>query len=99
MSDQDITEELHEGSQEPVEKVGVTLKAEREKRNISVDDIKEQLKIRPRLLQAIECGLYKELPDATTVGALVKSYANFLGLDGAVFSQNYRDEMQGMEKK
>ena len=80
-------------------KVGLILKEAREAKNISPDTIKNELKMRPRLLSALEDGVYAELPDVTTVAALVKSYANYLELDGTFLSQDYRIEMQGLEKK
>ena len=83
----------------PQQKVGETLRAVREEKKISPETIRDKLKIRPRLLTALEEGRYKELPDATTVAALVKTYAHFLGLDSSEFSSAYRDEMQGREKK
>lgn len=80
-------------------KVGHILREAREAKSISPDTIKDDLKLRPRLLLAIEEGHYKELPDIATVAALVKSYANYLGLEGASLSKDYREEMQGFETK
>lgn len=81
------------------ETVGCQLKKVRESKNISLEKVVEDLKIRPRILRAIERSDYTELPDSATLAALVRSYANYLGLHGAAFADDYRDEAQGTDKK
>lgn len=68
------------------EELGAALRAEREKRHLSIDDVANQLKINPRLLIALESGDSSSLPHPAYARGFIRSYANFLG-----FSQ---DEIQ-----
>ncbi|MDR1777342.1 MAG: DUF4115 domain-containing protein [Desulfovibrio sp.] len=62
-----------------LEELGATLRVERERRSLSVDDVSEILKINARLLRALEEGDVAALPHPTYVRGFVRSYAAFLG--------------------
>lgn len=98
MDDTDLEDTHHSEIQKPKVKIGILLREQREMRNISIEDITQALKMRPRLIRAIEESDYKTLPDATTLGGLVKIYANYIGLDGEYFAGRYRTEVEGMNK-
>src|ERR1700674_2940346 len=62
--------------------VGETLRAERMKRNLPLDQISRELKISSRLLDAIEAGEFNKLPGGVFAKSFVRQYARLLGLDG-----------------
>jgi cytoskeleton protein RodZ len=62
--------------------VGETLRAERLKRNLGLDQIAGELKISSRFLEAIETGQFDKLPGGVFTKSFVRQYASLLGLDG-----------------
>ncbi|MGZ5279435.1 MAG: helix-turn-helix domain-containing protein [Pseudobdellovibrionaceae bacterium] len=62
-------------------KLGELLKAEREKKGLSLHEIGMGLKINPKILKAIEEGTTSDLPAKTFLRGFVKSYAQYLHLD------------------
>src|SRR5262245_47593247 len=61
---------------------GDTLRRERIKRNLGLDQISRELKISGRMLDAIETDHYDRLPGGVFAKAFVRQYAALLGLDG-----------------
>ena len=61
--------------------VGETLRAERLKRNLALDQISRELKISPRFLDAIESSDFDKLPGGVFTKSFVRQYARLLGLD------------------
>ena len=61
---------------------GETLRRERLKRKLNLDQISLELKISGRLLEAIESDQYDRLPGGVFAKAFVRQYACLLGLDG-----------------
>ena len=61
--------------------VGETLRRERMKRNLDLEEISRELKISTRFLQAIENDQYDKLPGGVFVLSFVRQYARLLGLD------------------
>ena len=64
------------------ETVGRSLKAAREERNMSLDEASRATKIRKEFLLAIEEDRFEMLPGDVFARGFVRSYADFLGLDG-----------------
>lgn len=64
-----------------MKKVGELLKAEREKRGLSLHEIGMSLKINPKILQSIEDGNTAGLPAKTFLRGFIRSYAQYLRLD------------------
>lgn len=62
------------------EETGAILRAEREKRNLSVEDVADQLKISPRQIRALESGEIDSLPHPAYARGFIRSYASWLGL-------------------
>lgn len=62
------------------EELGATLRAEREKRNLNIDDVANQLKISPRQLRALENGDMGALPHPAYARGFIRSYASWLGM-------------------
>src|SRR5215471_9179364 len=61
--------------------VGETLRRERMKRNLDLEEISRELKISSRFLKAIEDDQYDKLPGGVFVKSFVRQYARLLGLD------------------
>ena len=64
------------------ETVGRSLKHAREGRNMSLDEASRATKIRKEFLSAIEDDHFEMLPGDVFARGFVRSYADFLGLDG-----------------
>jgi cytoskeleton protein RodZ len=61
--------------------IGETLRRERQKRNLELDQISRDLKISSRFLQAIEEDHFDQLPAGVFAKSFVRQYARLLGLD------------------
>lgn len=61
--------------------VGETLRAERLKRNLGLDQISGELKISSKFLEAIETEQFDKLPGGVFTKSFVRQYARLLGLD------------------
>ena len=81
------------------ERIGDRLRQARLARGDDLLPIAEYLCIKPAFLLALENSRYDELPaDAYVIGFL-RTYANFLGIDGKEAIDLYRYEMVGRRKK
>ena len=85
-------EELVEAS-EPT--VGQRLRAAREKKKLSLEDIAAQTRIPQRHLEGIENGDWDALPAPTYTTGFAKSYASIVGLDRTEIGDQLRAEMGG----
>ncbi len=61
--------------------IGETLRRERLRRNLDLEQISKELKISPRLLDAIESEQFDKLPGSVFAKSFVRQYARLLGLD------------------
>ena len=61
--------------------LGALLKKEREKKGLSHTQISQQIRLRPRFLEAIENEEWDLLPAPSFVRGFIRSYARVLGLD------------------
>jgi cytoskeletal protein RodZ len=62
--------------------IGSMLEQARKDRGLSLSEVEQATKIRKRYLQGLERDDYAALPDAIYARGFLKTYANFLGLDG-----------------
>jgi transcriptional regulator with XRE-family HTH domain len=62
--------------------IGPTLEQARKDRGLSLFEVEQATKIRKRYLQGLERDDYGALPDAIYARGFLKTYANYLGLDG-----------------
>jgi cytoskeleton protein RodZ len=74
--------------------VGETLRRERLKQKLDLDSISSQLKIAPRLLEAIEGDHYEQLPGAVFAKAFVRQYARLLSLDEEALAAEMQRNIQ-----
>ena len=70
-------------------KIGQTLELARKERGLSLGEVEEETKIRARYLKELERENFEVLPPVYVQGSL-KTYANFLGLDGEALTRELR---------
>lgn len=75
--------------------VGLRLKAAREAKGLSLDDVASQTRIPIRHLQHIENGEWDALPAATYSVGFTRAYANAVGLNGAEYGAEVREQLGG----
>jgi cytoskeleton protein RodZ len=61
--------------------IGETLRQERERRNLALDQVSRELKISVRFLEAIEQENFERLPAGVFAKSFARQYARLLGLD------------------
>jgi cytoskeleton protein RodZ len=71
--------------------IGALLEQKRQEKGLSLRDVEQATKIRTRYLEGLEREDYSVLPDAVYVQGFLKTYANFLGLDGERLSRELKD--------
>jgi transcriptional regulator with XRE-family HTH domain len=75
--------------------IGHSLREARTRRGMSAADVQKGIRIRERYLSAIEEEHWEQLPgDAYTKGFL-RTYAEFLGLDGELYIDEYNAQLRG----
>lgn len=67
-------------------KIGRFLEQKRKERGLSLEEVEQATKIRKRYLAGLERDDYAVLPDAVYARGFLKTYANYLGLDGEALS-------------
>ena len=78
---------------EPLKRVGERLKKTREEKQLSLDDIFIKTRIPLKYLEAIECGHFKELPQAKAYRlAYIREYVEALNLNPASFLYQFSQE-------
>lgn len=77
--------------------LGRFLQQARAEKNISLEEVQEQTKIRKRYLEAIEQGDYSILPGQFYARAFIKSYAEAIGLHAEDVLQQFADELPQLQ--
>lgn len=72
-------------------RTGELLERIRKERGLSLRDVEDATKIRTRYLEGLEREDYSMLPDQVYVQGFLKTYANYLGLDGEELAKDFRD--------
>jgi cytoskeleton protein RodZ len=71
--------------------IGAILEKKRLERGLSLKEVEQATKIRTRYLEGLEREDPTSLPDPVYARGFLKTYANFLGLDGEQLSREFRD--------
>lgn len=79
--------------------VGALLRQARQSFGREVGQIGAALRIRSSHLQAIEDGRYEDLPGGTYAIGFIRTYAEYLGLDGPEMVRRFKQEIEGQEFK
>ena len=90
MEDWRHTQDPAEGDQSRGE-IGRLLEHKRKERGLSLEEVEQATKIRKRYLTGLEREDYAVLPDAVYARGFLKTYANYLGLDGEALSQQLKN--------
>jgi cytoskeleton protein RodZ len=69
--------------------IGNTLREARLRRRLEFREVEQATKIRSRYLRALEEEAFEALPAETYVRGFLRSYADFLGLDGQLYVDEY----------
>jgi cytoskeletal protein RodZ len=88
-----LEEETPSNAEFAFQTVGEKLKAERERRALSLDDIAIQTRIPMRHLEAIEKSEYEKLPGSTYAIGFTRSYARAVELDDVKIGSDLRIEL------
>src|ERR671914_219453 len=72
-------------------KIGQILEKARKEKGLSLDEVEHATKIRKRYLAGLEREDFGALPDAVYAQGFLKTYANYLGLDGEELSRELKD--------
>ncbi|HCJ09607.1 MAG TPA: hypothetical protein DHW14_00375 [Clostridiales bacterium] len=75
--------------------IGRRLRARREELGLSLEEVQAETKIRRKYLEALEAGDESRIPGAVYLKGFLRSYANFLGLDGWELVREYRAWKEG----
>ena len=78
--------------------IGATLRKAREELGVHLDDVEDETKIRKRYLIALEREDYESLPSAMYARGFLKTYANYLGLDGESLSQELKNRWESIQE-
>ena len=80
---------------EVVATVGEQLRAAREEKGLSLEDVAAQTRIPRRHLESLETSDWERLPAPTYTNGFAKSYASVVGLDRVAIGEQLRSEMGG----
>jgi len=70
--------------------IGATLREARNRRKLDLSEVESAIKIRLRYLRAIENEDWDVLPGGAYTRAFIRTYADYLGLDGDRLADEYR---------
>jgi cytoskeleton protein RodZ len=70
--------------------IGRLLEQKRKERGLTLEEVEQATKIRKRYLTGLERDNYAILPDAVYARGFLKTYANYLGLDGEALSRQLK---------
>jgi len=74
--------------------IGGELRAARQARSLSIDDIARTTKISHRVLRAIESNTYEAIPRGPFMRGYLMAYAAVVGLDGEELVRRFREELE-----
>src|SRR5262245_66167300 len=73
----------------PVFEIGTSLREARNRQQLDLTEVEQATKIRSRYLQALEEEAFDVLPAQTYVKGFLRTYADYLGLDGQLYVDEY----------
>jgi hypothetical protein len=79
--------------------IGATLREARERRGLSLDDVQQSLHFRERYLIALEDEHWELLPGEAYTKGFLRTYAEFLGLDGTLFIDEFNERVAAEEEQ
>ena len=97
-----FTEDLPDGeaaSSSGPRSAGDLLRQQREALRLDLDDVAAALRIKPDYLAALEAGRPDLLPGPTYAIGFVRTYSDYLGLDGGEILRRFKAESAGLDAK
>src|SRR4030042_3706208 len=74
--------------------LGQELRAERERRTLSVKDVSDQTRISARFISALENDRWDEMPQNFFLKGVIKAHAQAIGADPAPFLAKYKEQQR-----
>ena len=78
--------------------IGASLRKARQELGVTLDDVEDETKIRKRYLNALEREDYADLPSEVYARGFLKTYANYLGLDGEALSLELKNRREAAQE-
>jgi cytoskeleton protein RodZ len=78
--------------------LGSSLREARRRRGLEIDAVQRATRIRRRYLEAIEEDRFEQLPGGAYTRGFLREYAEFLGLDGGLYVQEYNERFAPSEE-
>jgi cytoskeletal protein RodZ len=78
--------------------IGGSLREARLKRNLTPADVQKAIRIRDRYLQALEEERWELLPGDAYVKGFLRTYADYLGLDGNLYIDEYNNRFARLDE-
>jgi cytoskeletal protein RodZ len=78
--------------------IGGSLREARLKRNLTPADVQKAIRIRDRYLQALEEERWELLPGDAYIKGFLRTYADYLGLDGSLYVEEYNSRFARPEE-
>ena len=78
--------------------IGNSLREARLRQNLDFPRVEEGTKIRGKYIQALEAEHFEVLPGDTYVKGFLRTYAEYLGLDGQLYVDEYNSRFASMEE-
>ncbi|RKX25037.1 MAG: hypothetical protein DRP47_10470, partial [Candidatus Zixiibacteriota bacterium] len=75
-------------------KLGALLRLERERQNVKLEDLAENLRISESSLECIECGDASALPSEIYFSLFAKSYSEAIGIDYSATVQAIKEDIE-----
>ena len=79
--------------------IGNSLREARLRQSLELSDVERATKIRPKYLRALEDEQFEVLPAQTYVKGFLNTYAEFLGLDGQLYVDEYNSRYVTREEE
>lgn len=81
------TSPVYHSGIEAMSELGQELRSLREQKGLTMSDVAERLKLPVRQIEALENGLYENLPEPVFIRGFLRSYGRFLDMDEAELSR------------
>lgn len=79
--------------------IGIKLKDKREENGLSIEEVAEDLKMRPNQIISIEEGRREDFKDVFYLKCFIRDYAKYLGLDGEKMLDEFNEYLFDMTSK
>ena len=73
--------------------IGEKLRIKREENGLSVDEVANDLKLRPNQISNIEEGNKDDFKDVTEIKNIIEEYSKYLGIDGETLIDEFNEYM------